>query len=100
VDRRADAFEIYLARNIFKVPETKPMGKEVGREGGREGRGSEEDTVRSSFHEKVLFTSAGRSVITFPSLPPPLPRPCPVVRMPWMWLTSRSGRRRRRRRKT
>ncbi|KAM3567770.1 hypothetical protein VYU27_010090, partial [Nannochloropsis oceanica] len=28
VDRRADAFEIYLARNIFKVPETKPMRKE------------------------------------------------------------------------
>lgn len=55
VDRRADAFEIYLARNIFNVPEgtresagqvrrregSTEEGREIGREGGRRKGGKE-----------------------------------------------------------
>jgi len=101
LDRRADAFEMYLARNIFKIPKTEPVGKEVGREGGWEG-------IRLWKEKSVCFCGFSFAYIFIPNIiPPSLPPSLPLSssspnRTPWMWTgpNNKSRPRKRKRRKT
>jgi hypothetical protein len=61
VDRRADAFEIYLARNIFNVPEgTRESAGQVRRREGSTEEGREERKARAECGEEASCCAGQR----------------------------------------